>query len=1305
MVKALLKLACSAVLLLLLSLAGIGAWLIGTTAGAKVLLATLSSTAALQIEVDSLSGRFADALRLDGVRVRWPGGALQTPTLLLRWQPLQLLSGRLTLEELSLGEVMVDLLPDPVAAAGQERTPPLRWPSVTGFPRHIDATLESLHVAGIKIDRPDAAPLLFGAVSLRLDWQDGRLHSSRIDAQSPYGRMTGEMTAGLVSPAFSARLHGELADKRRIALALDLTAGSEKELLAGPLTCDLSGGREGEIHLAANLGLATDAVELRDLVLTRAAAGGAVHGRIRYRFDAAARPLNLDLRLANLDLSPETGMSTALSGRLAIEGGPEAYAGDFALQNNGKGWRSLDLGGHLAGNRQSLTLTELAGHLLHGSLRGALRLDWTGPLALDAALQGTSLNPGLLAPEMAGAINFSLTSTLRLPAGAPLQLALTARLQESRLRGHPLRGEIDAELRDHDLRLRRLELQGDGIAVSAKGRLQERIDFTLAVKHLEGLLPGANGSATASGWLRRQNGEIAGALDGEGRALAYGGMTLEHGRVHLQRPASAGPFAFRADLSALSYGGRHLQQIKLQGDGLPARHQLRLILNWPQGELMAAGDGGYKGGSWSGKILQLQGEESDLGAWRLAAPVHLTAAADSLRFSPLELASPEGEHLEIAGAFDFAKRDGEITAQWDDLILDRANFWLTGMHLEGATSGALQGRWGGDDRLELRGKVVAAGRLEQGRLRMGVQRLAADFSWDNTGLQSRWDLALSAGGTLSGTLTSPEPGRLAPPGRLSLQLDGEGFALETLAPWLPPTLNLSGKLAGNLKAELFPDSTLNLSGAATIDNGLLSWTQKKGKMLVPLRSAALTWRWQQQALRLDLDCVLADYGRITGKVALPLPAILPLAIIPDGTMTGELKGDLKEQGLLSALLPGLLRESRGDLQLDLRLGGSWQSPALAGNVTLSGAGAYLPAAGIEVHDLSLHSEFSGDRVRLLALEMASGEGKIKGEGELRLQNWVPGEFRATVTGERFLAINLPELRLAINPALTLSGTPQDLKLRGEIKIPELLVRGRQTPAPLRQHADVIILDTVTEEAPGPPLALDLELRLLLGERVLVNFGGIDARLAGDIVLNARHLDEIKGRGEIHVAEGSYAAYGMKLEVERGTLLFAGGPVDQPTLDVLALRRAGEIKAGVRVSGTPREPRVKLYSEPAMPDTDILSYIVFGRPMGSDTGQADLLLVAAGALLRKGESTVLQDRLRRRVGLDVLDIQAGNGDVTTSMITVGKYLNPRLYISLGYALFTGSNIVGIRYNITDRWQAESTVGEESGVDLYYQIEFH
>lgn len=471
-----------------------------------------------------------------------------------------------------------------------------------------------------------------------------------------------------------------------------------------------------------------------------------------------------------------------------------------------------------------------------------------------------------------------------------------------------------------------------------------------------------------------------------------------------------------------------------------------------------------------------------------------------------------------------------------------------------------------------------------------------------------------------------------------------------------------------------------------------------------LRNADVTWRWQQKSLDLDLALTLVDHGEIAGKLSLPLPATLPVAIVPAGPLRGEVKGRFRERGLLTTLLPGLMRESHGDLDLDLRIAGSWQEPLLAGTLQLSGAGAYLPQAGITLRDLSIKADFVDDKVRFPAFKVASGDGQLTGEGELRLQNWKIAEYSGKLGGERFLTLNLPELRIVTSPALTFSGTAQTAKVRGEVKLPELLVRGRQTKAPLGQHADVVIVDAPLSDERERPLDLDLEVRLLLGERIMVDFGGIDARLNGDVIVTARGYETINGRGKINVAQGAYAAYGMKLDINRGSLLFAGGPIDQPTLDILALRRSGEVQAGVRVGGTPRAPTVTLYSEPSMPDTDILSYIVLGRPMGSDAGQADLLMVAAGALLAKGESTVLQDRLRRRVGLDVIDIQSGDGDLTTSVITVGKYLSPKLYISLGHSLFTGTNIVGLRYDISERWQAESTVGEESGVDLFYKIEF-
>src|SRR6185369_17621673 len=120
-----------------------------------------------------------------------------------------------------------------------------------------------------------------------------------------------------------------------------------------------------------------------------------------------------------------------------------------------------------------------------------------------------------------------------------------------------------------------------------------------------------------------------------------------------------------------------------------------------------------------------------------------------------------------------------------------------------------------------------------------------------------------------------------------------------------------------------------------------------------------------------------------------------------------------------------------------------------------------------------------------------------------------------------------------------------------------------------------------------PLALDVQVRMALGDKVQVKVSGIDAQLGGALDLTLLSLDRITSKGEIRVVKGRYRTYGVNLQIERGRLFYAGGTIEQPTLDILALRTIGDVKAGVTVSGSIKAPVTKLYSEPAMPDVDIL----------------------------------------------------------------------------------------------------------------------
>jgi len=636
---------------------------------------------------------------------------------------------------------------------------------------------------------------------------------------------------------------------------------------------------------------------------------------------------------------------------------------------------------------------------------------------------------------------------------------------------------------------------------------------------------------------------------------------------------------------------------------------------------------------------------------------------------------------------------------------------------------------GENGRLRVAGEVAATGEYRTRGERIALERFGLRIDADDSGLRAGLDLALAGGATLRGNLFSPAPTGLALPATGEFALEWGGINPVLLKPWLPGALNLQGVLAGQVRGKLLPGGRLDVEGATDFSQGQAGWQGTGGELKANLRSAALAFTWRGETLDGTLTLSLAEYGSAQGRLQLPLPARLPIAANPAGALKGSLNGPVREQGLLTSIFPGLVQESHGDLELALALAGTWQDPSLTGSATLAKAGAYLPSAGVRVSDLQFAARLEKDQVKVENLRATSGAGHLEGEALVRLKGWQVTEYRATLNGERFQTVYLPELQLLTSPHLSVQGDTERVAIRGEVRIPEMLISGPPTRSVVTPSRDVILEGAPAAHARSFPLEVDGQIRLVLGDKVLVKAEGIDAKLGGEMDLALKGLDSITSNGEIRVVKGRYKAYGIDLEIVRGRLYYVGDPVEHPTLDILALRTVGDVKAGVTVAGPLGSQVVKLYSEPAMADVDIMAYMVLGHPLGSGSGdQASLVASAASSLLSFGQSESLQDQIKDRLGLNVLGLETVNQSTagrmgykeipvtptgvapktaTTgeSLLTVGKYLTPRLYLSYGRSLVTGGNLFQLRYDIFRHWQIETQSGSESGADLFYKLEFN
>src|SRR5262249_30883358 len=145
--------------------------------------------------------------------------------------------------------------------------------------------------------------------------------------------------------------------------------------------------------------------------------------------------------------------------------------------------------------------------------------------------------------------------------------------------------------------------------------------------------------------------------------------------------------------------------------------------------------------------------------------------------------------------------------------------------------------------------------------------------------------------------------------------------------------------------------------------------------------------------------------------------------------------------------------------------------------------------------------------------------------------------------------------------------------------------------------------------------------------------------------------------------GTYYVFGQRLDIDRGRLIF-DGPVDNPALDVVALRKNLAVEAGVELTGTVRVPRVRLVSNPPVPDGEKLSWLLTGQGLDRASRNDLAMLGAASASLISGSnSKPITTQIANKIGLDdisVRDTSAGvPGATSGQVVAFGKRISDRL----------------------------------------------
>lgn len=1279
-------------------------WLLTTPGGARWLLERTADTAGARLEIDSLEGTLWSGLRLKGTKLERPELAVRIRELDFGWQPLALLSGNISLERLNASGIeILDRRPE------TGKPVDLSWPMISGIAARLNGWVTTLTIRELVYRRNNGEPVALTRLTGRLDWRGGRSALTGLDLAIPQGRLTGSVGISFREPKldlFATALPTRpMAGVSRLLLLCRISPERGKEHASGTLrAAAMMAGSKRRFDLSTVIGLSRRAIEARDLELTEAGRKGRITGTASMAFDRPAPTMAARLRVEAVDLSREIPTMPPLSGLLEITGTPDSYRGGISLSAAGKGWRAASLGGSLAGNLDGLALVIGRGGWLGGSLGGSLKASWTKGFSLAGELRGRGMDPARISPDWKGVVNLDLEGELDIPEGAPLYARINGRLLSSSLRGRTLSGELAARAEDESIILDRLLLRGKGFDIRASGDLRSRIGYTARIDDLGGLVPGAAGNLRADGEVIRRDGHFGGSVSGRAGALRIESLRAATASFAASVGASGErPVRLRLDTRGLEYSGYRTSSLALDADGTMGRHRLGLELGLPGVELKASLEGGYRASTWKGTITSLAGKDR-VGPWRLDRPAPLTVSNRGMSVSGISFTGAPGESLRLAADLSFRPAGGRLNAGWERLNLARIAPWTGKGSISGASSGTLSASLPPGGTASITANAGFSGSVTAGEYRMQVSSGSLRLETVGRELRATATLDTARDGRLAFSASARTPSGFSFPEQGSFDARLEGGHFRSIRPWLPDGLSLDGGFNARTSGEWLPGRRIRLNGTAAVGKGSIARQREGGVLKADFRGASLAWDWRDEALAGSASLDLAETGRLRSEFRIPLPARLPAAMNPDGALSLTMDGRLRESGLLTALFPGMLQESKGDLELEARAGGTWRKPDLAGKVLLTGAGAYLPRAGITLKDVRVTARLERDTVTVDSWSARSGDGTITGNATVRLQEWRPVEYRGVIRGDNFRLMHLPELQVVGSPRLDFTGTRDKITVRGDLIIPELLVAGSKSPAPIRPSSDVVVIDAPQQKDSTFPLATDIRIRVVFGDRVFVRAEGIDARMAGSLDLTMRSLNNIRGKGEVRVVKGSYRAYGVNLEITKGRLVYLGGPVSRPNLDILALRTVGDVKAGIILGGTLQNPVTRLYSEPAMSDSDIMGYIVLGHPLSGDRSQLGTVMSAAGLLLSAGQSAVLKEQIAGRFGIDTVGVEQAKSGVTESILTVGKYLTPKLFISYGRSLFSPTSYLKARYSFSERWEVETWTGTESGVDLFYKIDF-
>lgn len=533
---------------------------------------------------------------------------------------------------------------------------------------------------------------------------------------------------------------------------------------------------------------------------------------------------------------------------------------------------------------------------------------------------------------------------------------------------------------------------------------------------------------------------------------------------------------------------------------------------------------------------------------------------------------------------------------------------------------------------------------------------------------------------------------------LVLDLTLTDLAVESFATLLPEELLLNGAIHGEAQVR-----GSDIDASLTMDGGrfrVLDSEDSDEVFADAFSLLRLDFQRRGTELTASLEAQAELMGGLDARGGIQL---LPDTPFEDAPLTARVRLDMADLTPFGPLLPGI-GDTGGTLVGDVTLSGRVGDPELSGSIELDGR-MQIQALALELDPVTLSLNAKAGQAATLRGRFHAGSEVLELDAEADWDMDSGFEVSGRLLGDALPLAALPDLDLTLSPDLRFALDDSSISLNGSVTIPEARARISALP---QGGGDTLSKDVVIHRPAGTEAAprrrdLYLNLSVILGDDVHLSAAGLESRLTGRLQLLESPGAPMTAQGRLETREGSFKAYGQDLELRTGRLNF-DGPLDNPAVNVLAVRRVESAEVGVQVGGFLNALETRLYASPARDEVDTLTMLITGK-MPGEANSAELANVSDAALnFGIGRAVPVVGKLVNRLGIDELAVDSPL-DEEAGAVVVGTQLTDDIYVRYTYRLHSRLGGLQIEYRVTDWLSVQSETGTTQAIDLIFRHEFN